>query len=127
MMLRPDDDPLTEPDGPCTCDRGMIHVSADYAARQYPDWTDEQLAHLSPEQRADATLRLTERRHAATNSVYPCRRCRPEQFYRWADGHMKPGHDPARCGICNDPPSPHRTAKRATMPPVGSNPRSDLT
>lgn len=35
----------------------------------------------------------------ASSDVYPCPACRPKQFLRWKDGHLRGSH---RCQECDD-------------------------
>lgn len=39
---------------------------------------------------------------ALRNSVYPCKQCKPTQFFRWVQGHYQPGHEPEACDACKD-------------------------
>lgn len=39
---------------------------------------------------------------ALRNSVYPCKACKPAQFFRWVQGHYGPGHEPEACDACKD-------------------------
>lgn len=36
----------------------------------------------------------------ALNSVYPCKDCNTEMFWRWANGHLDREHDRASCAEC---------------------------
>jgi hypothetical protein len=63
-------------------------------AAGWRDVTDEYAKHLAPDDlHAQAGLR---------NSVYPCRQCKPKQFFRWVEGHYGPGHEPEACDSCRD-------------------------
>lgn len=80
----PDEAPVT---GPCTCDHGWRQVKPRYA--------EHVVAAVDDSQRAAAYA-------AVLNSYYPCQRCRPTQFYRWAEGHWEQGHDLTSCATCID-------------------------
>lgn len=84
---RTERDPLEEPPpAACGCDHGWRQVKPAYAEHMVADITDE-----------------AERRHryaAALNTWYPCRNCRPVQFYRWAEGHWLVDHDVSSCEAC---------------------------
>lgn len=42
------------------------------------------------------------RRAALARTVYPCKECRPAQFFRWAAGHFAGDHDRTACDECRD-------------------------
>lgn len=122
-----ENDPLAEETGPCTtCERGWVTVKPGYALHLYPDPTMEQLADLDEEQQAKLWATTEEHRRAAANSVYPCRRCRPAMFYRWAGGHFRPGHDPLACDECTELMGGKRAAQRAARALPVTTPRRDL-
>lgn len=90
-MAALDDDDL----GPCVkCDHGWVTVGSGYV-EDHARLPDHVL--VSGEDR-DRILRA--RRAALAESVYPCRRCRPTQFFRWANGCGTPGHDVEGCKQC---------------------------
>lgn len=125
-----DNDPLAEDEGPCTrCDGGWVQVQPAYAVHQYPDLSAEQLDGLPPEAVELLVGSIDLMRYAALNSVYPCRRCRPAMFFRWAGGHFKFGHDIATCPECIEVLGGRRAARRvaAHLPdgPVTTTPRRD--
>lgn len=46
------------------------------------------------------------------NSVYPCRICKPSEFFRWAKGHFAREHDIATCVECIAAHGGAKAAKR---------------
>lgn len=125
-----ENDPLAEaPAAPCTrCDGGWIEVRPAYAEHMHPDPDPEHVAHLTPDELAVVREQLELKRRAAANSVYPCKVCRPQMFWRWAGGHFKPGHDPLSCDECVEALGGRRAARRAgkAYPEASSVPRRDL-
>lgn len=120
-----DNDPLAEEEGPCVrCEGGWVQVRPEYAVHRFPDPTMEQLAGADDATRAAMWRTVECSRAAARNSVYPCRRCRPEAFYRWAGGHLDAGHDVLACSECIELMTPRR-ASRARRTPVTTTPRRD--
>lgn len=119
-------DPLAEETGPCTtCDGGWVQVQAAYALHLYPDPTMEQLAELTTEQTEVLWASITSARAAAARSYYPCRRCRPAMFYRWAGGHFRPNHDVTACDECVELMGGRRAAARAARALPVHTPRRD--
>lgn len=112
-------DLLAEP-GACDCDGGWRWVKRPYA-EHLAATTDgsEPAAHVIA---------------ALLNTVYPCRNCRPDAFYRWANQHWSPDHDVAACQDCADAHGGRRrarahqaitsrpTAPSSSGPPVGEPP-----
>jgi len=90
----------------CTCGRchgdGWVQVQPHYAVEMFPDPTLERLAPLDEDGQAALWDHVRVMRAAAERSVYPCKACRPVQFYRWAGGHLAQGHDPTSCSECID-------------------------
>jgi hypothetical protein len=81
--------------GPCTrCDHGWVSVGAGYVTdhAKLPD-------HVVVSE-ADREVVLRAREVALGESVYPCRVCRPRQFFRWVKGCGEPGHDAENCDLC---------------------------
>lgn len=115
-------DPLAEPrPGRCTdCEgTGWRRVLPTYAEHMYPSPAADLLgAQLGEAAFAELVRQTDMKRAAAVNTVYPCRTCRPNQFYRWANGHYGAEHDADRCPQCvatrrgkevppeHDPPRP---------------------
>jgi hypothetical protein len=56
--------------------------------------TDEYARHLAP----DDPIKQA----ALRNTVYPCKQCKPKQFFRWVEGHYAAGHEPEACDGCRD-------------------------
>lgn len=64
---------------------------------------------------------------AARNTVYPCRTCQPDRYYRWADHHLDGNHDRSACVECiqagaagapgNRKPPPRRASTGSHEPP----------
>lgn len=124
-----DQDPLAEDEGPCTrCTGGWIDVQPSYATHLFPDPTMEDLDGLDDATVAVVWARIEGSRRAALNSVYPCRRCNRAMFFRWADGHLKFGHDALRCPECIEVMGGKRAAARAAkaLDLTGAAPRKDL-
>lgn len=83
------------------CDNGWVTVPPEYAERLVPeiDLPDGQ----GPEWDAIRAEKLAEyerAKRAAGEHVYPCKRCQPETFARWASRHYEPGHHLVDCGEC---------------------------
>lgn len=95
-------DPLDDrPRGPCPdCEGvGWRRVLPEYAARMFP-MPEATLEHPVDQATLEMLQALVqERREAAEATSYPCRTCRPSQFYRWAGGHYSPDH-PDWCPQC---------------------------
>lgn len=107
------EDPLAEDDGPCTkCDGGYVTVQPAYAVHLFPDPTAEQVVGMSTEAHQALLDEIETRRAAARNSVYPCRRCNPPLFFRWAGGHLALGHDVLTCSECIELMGGRRAAAR---------------
>lgn len=99
------------------CHDGWVEVTDAYAERTFP--LPPPLAlDATPEEQADHALRVemaTAKQLAAKGTVYPCRLCRPSQFYKWARGCFGPEHDAASCSDCQSDgtaPLPPHTARR---------------
>lgn len=86
----------------CGCEGGWMLVTATYVERRHPLPQQPELgAHEDDYRRYDAQVAQVERRRAAsTNTVYPCRACRPDDFARWAGGHLDPDHNRHDCPDC---------------------------
>lgn len=102
-MIGPDPLEDAEP-AMCSCESGWIVVPPSYAEHMHP-------LPQQPEVGATAeamilyqhqTERVLMSRASAMNSVYPCKRCRPAKFERWAGGHLDSGHDLHHCEVCKD-------------------------
>jgi len=86
------------------CDgAGTVQVAAGYAERVVPDPTSARLESVEPETQKIIWSHVYARRAVAAASVVPCKVCRPEQYLRWAGGHMDRGHDAAGCEVCSGP------------------------
>jgi hypothetical protein len=82
------------------CDAGWRWVSQSYAEHIAADVVVEG---DTPAAAVIAALR---------NSVYPCRICHPQRFFRWAEGHFRPDHDLASCPDCIAAHGGVKSAKR---------------
>lgn len=124
------------------CERGWVRVTQAYVDRKAP-----YPAPLSPEimsepgmaEAYDALVASVEsRRRALAESYYPCKECRPEAFYRWAQGHNEPNHDRTSCPECREldgrrgaPRRPGKARERDLLrdgpsPVPAGRPRRDL-
>lgn len=65
---------------------------------------------------------------ADRNTVYPCKVCRPREFFRWCEGHWSSDHDRAACPTCIEVVVPHRrSSSRSTRSrTVHDNPDSHI-
>lgn len=99
-----------------TCDgSGWRTVTEKYAQAQADqamprvegvEWTD---AHQARWQSAFASAR---------NTVYPCKVCNADTFWRWANGHFARDHDRVGCPECDTP----RGSKRKRPSRIGEQP-----
>lgn len=81
--------------GPCVkCDHGWMSVGGGYVTdhAKLPD-------HVIVSDEDRVTI-LRARSVALAESVYPCRVCRPRQFFRWVKGCGTVGHDVESCDLC---------------------------
>lgn len=71
-----------------------------------PKYAEHQanLRHPAPEDGSDRTdVAQRQWRSAyltALNTVYPCKDCNTETFWRWANGHLDSQHDRSNCAEC---------------------------
>lgn len=79
--------------GFCLVRDGYVDKQAPTPARE-PGESDEHYAGRVVENDA--------RRAALAKTVYPCRECRPQQFFKWAAGHFGIDHDRQGCPDCRD-------------------------
>lgn len=56
---------------------------------------------------------------SALNSCYPCRVCRPVQFYRWAGRHYERDHDVSSCAECIESRGARRRGQRVAAMVAG--------
>lgn len=103
------DDPLADeaerPVGPngCTnprCEGGWVTVHPGYGDKYVTAPDEELLAGLTDAERVQVQQLVEGMRRSLDSSVYPCRACKPRQFFRWAGGHWSKDHDPASCTEC---------------------------
>lgn len=71
---------MPDPEFEHVCDDGWVWVTASYA-----------MARATADEGSHAAL---------MNTVYPCKHCRPAQFYRWAHGCYGVDHDAFNCPEC---------------------------
>lgn len=105
---------LCDPDGFC-------RVAPQYAVSQVPG---VEAAHLALVQEAEVLqnlgdsapaemvaryernrqsyIKLAARRATFTDMVYPCPRCKAEQYRRWRNGCYRPDHDRFGCDVCGE-------------------------
>ena len=86
------------------CENGWVTPLPNYVD-QYAPWPADPPDGASAEllaAHAELVEKVRVQRASHSNDVYPCKTCRPSQFHRWAQGHYKVGHDPSRCGQCQD-------------------------
>lgn len=79
------------------CEFGWLTVQPGYAERWVPD-PDPSV--VTPENMPAAVALVEARRAGLRGTVYPCKVCNKEAFFRWAGGHFVSGHDEQPC---NDP------------------------
>lgn len=118
MRPAPEADPLEDrPRGRCPdCSgEGWRTVLPSYAEHMYPMPMATLTDPLDAQALAVLQEATAERRAAAANTIYPCRTCRPQQFYRWANGHFTPEHDSDRCPQCS-------AIRRGKEPPMDDGP-----
>lgn len=91
------------------CEFGWRHVGAEYAERLFPE---PDVSNLDPTAAAQRVAVVGAQRAGVLNSVYPCKNCRPADFFRWAEGHYASDHDRGACGECAEiAENPRRKAK----------------
>jgi hypothetical protein len=84
---------------PLGCDNGWHQVSAEYVDRTLP-WPNPD--DYADDDAYDAAIDYQrERRAAAAQTFYPCRRCRAGLFYRWVN-HYGEEHNEHTCDQCQD-------------------------
>ena len=84
-------------------DMKIATVAAGYGERISPDPTSARLESVDADVREQIWAQVHAKRAVAAGSVVPCKVCRPEQYLRWAGGHMDRGHDAAGCVECSGP------------------------
>lgn len=55
------------------------------------------------------------------NTVYPCRLCQPDLFYRWARKHFAKEHDVATCPDCIEVHGGVKNARKHARAAAGSS------
>lgn len=107
----------------CTaCVDGWVFVQDGYVDRLAPVPFRE--AEQSDEVYAALVAANEARRSALARTVYPCKDCRPTQFFRWAAGHFAGDHDRTACPDCRDGrvAGTGRRRRRAQEPPLPEPP-----
>lgn len=97
------------------CEHGWIKSADDYGEKVYPGPTAEQLGRLSDEDRVALEIHTSAIQQALSDSMYPCKICRPAQFWRWQGGHWRSNHDRSSCDECN--PKGAKTRSAVMDPP----------
>jgi hypothetical protein len=97
---------------PHECDNGWRRVTEAWVEKRHPmpvrrDGMDDATF-------AEAVRQVEMRRAGSRETVYPCKVCRPTEFYRWATGHMEPDHDRSQCDECRDAPGGNRRRRAPT-------------
>jgi hypothetical protein len=108
------------------CESGWRMATENYVLTQAPDLPDDLLAALDPEQQAVTLDRLRIQRAALATSVYPCKACNSETFYRWLGGHLASDHDTASCDECRARLPRRRGQPRPAATPPAEPVRKDL-
>jgi hypothetical protein len=104
--------------GCLVCDGdGTVQVSAGYAERMVPDPTSAQLEAAEPDVQKKIWANVYGRREVAAGARVPCKVCRPEQYLRWAGGHLNFGHSCEECSGRSRvrPAVPHPEADRKDL------------
>jgi hypothetical protein len=114
------------PNGCTHCDgHGWITVLPGYVERHAP-WPDPPGLGCTDDDQAAYDLAVTAceaARSALARSVYPCKHCRPNLFFRWANGCMAPGHEQGACELCQAVAPRRRGSQPAREPTtVGAPP-----
>lgn len=99
------------------CDDGWVGVTAAYPLQLVPD---RDLSVVADEHHGAVVDAIKRARWYASRSVYPCKSCRPELFYRWAGGHLDRRHDPGTCDECIELTGRRPSLRRSE--PVRSDP-----
>jgi hypothetical protein len=115
--VRPKPGPHGCPNGAGCDGSGWVHVLPSYAEHRYPQPRLTDLGDLSDAEAERVAAHYAGRRHAALNTVYPCKGCRPTQFFAWCAGHHAPDHggaagNRAECPICKPPDGEAPTTAR---------------
>lgn len=88
-----------------------VRLESVEAANPRPVALDDEA--LSDEDRARITLTWQARLASGKNTVYPCKECNPDLFYRWAKGHLDSAHERAGCAECLELDHPRRGSRKA--------------
>lgn len=96
----------------CTCGKchgvGWVWVGRSYPLEQVPDPAADLLAQIPAETHAELARQVDLARKAAAASVYPCRACNSNLFFRWREGHLASDHDRGGCPECQGTPRRRR-------------------
>ncbi len=104
---------------------GWVFVADAYAERMHPVPTAVQAKYLDTDLQLLAA-RVGAARAAAADSVYPCKRCNTDLFYRWAGGHLDSKHDRGSCDECCDLAGRRPRRRPAPAPDAVGTDRKDL-
>lgn len=106
-----ENDPLDDRPQPHECDDGWVRVKDPYARHMALTKLGEGADETHPRYAAlFATFQ---------NSSYPCRVCRPVQFFRWAGGHYSATHDASNCVECAEARGGRRRGQRVASMSAG--------
>lgn len=89
------------------CEFGWRSVQMPYCEKMFPVADDDD---------DEAIERARERRAAAMNTVYPCKVCQPNLFFRWVGGHLDKEHDRGACEECSSIGHRRRGARHVSAP-----------
>lgn len=106
-------DPLDDfvPESEHVCEHGWVQVKDAYAR------------HMAAQKVAEDSEQFAAAYASYLNSYYPCRVCRPVQFFRWAGKHYDREHDVSSCAECIEAHTGNRRrATKATAMASGNVP-----
>lgn len=109
MSTDPLDDNYTPGNGTHECEHGWVQVKEPYAR------------HLALSKVPEESAQFASLYASLLNSFYPCRVCRPVQFYRWATKHYEPTHDVSSCAECIEAHSGKRRGARVAAAVAGDS------
>ena len=112
------------------CDFGWRWVQPEYAERVVPmpdlPVLDDRSSVAEIEHVEKVTSDVVIGRAGVTNSVYPCKVCQSDLFFRWAARHLDSKHNVGACSECMDLRKHRRSFERRGPKPIEATPRRDL-
>lgn len=109
------------------CDHGWVTVLPSYADRHAPQQPSADVwDRMSAKERETWETNTAAAWLALSETVYPCRMCQPDAFYRWVQGHWSSDHDRDRCEICQEEAGSKPAMQHAATPVASVPPRRDL-